>query len=603
MNGDGTRRRAAWFWAIPLVSTPVLFLLMTVLAKSLFGVALEGPGWIRELLLELLLGFVLLAFSRRGWLFVIVQALLMAMLTLGAAAKIAVWGWPPRPEEILALPELVRIVPPLVRLALLAPPVLMLVLVILNFKPRRAGLVAVAGLVAMVACVRLAPGAVVRLLDAGLEHSAWNEAQNYVARGPLLYFLSAECHARLDRPRPPAREALEGAIRRLERRAAALGPAERSGKPRNLYVVVLESFWDPSPLTAARFDRPPLDPAFLALWDRAGRSHALSGEFGGATANPELEILCGLPARALFPGVAFKGAVTHDMPCLPRLLGEAGWKTAAFHANVPDFWNRRWAYARIGFGRFFSKLDLEMDDRNGPYLDDASLYRQALAWEAGTSPVFRYMMTITGHWPYELAPAHATELDCHSKVKEVCAYARLAAHTSKELAAFVDTVLREDPGAVIVALGDHLPVLGAQLAGYQESGLVSTTWVPSMTGRELAALSSVPLLVVDGRRGPLPLGTVAQFELPRTVLRLLGRPVPYWMQLLRPPEGLHVRPLAQGFFVVPDSGEPVSCMGSNTGPVCREAGAWLQDAVIVGREMLLGDPSAVRPPAAAMTGG
>ncbi len=589
-EGWALRREGRWFWLLPLLSTPVLYGLMTLVAGSAFGVALSGHGWIGDLVLELLLGYVLLAFSRKGTLFVAAQAILMAVLMLGSAAKVAVWGWPPRPEEILALPELVRIVPPLVRAALLAPFVALLVVLAVNVRFRRAGVVALGLVAVLIAGIVLAPGVVVRIADAGIPHSAWNEAENYRTRGPLLYLVTAVCHARLARPHPPGKVELAAAVRRLAERASETGRVGEgpSAGRRNLYIVVLESFWDPAPLRAAGFDAPPLDPAFLSLWERAGKSHALSGEFGGATANPELEILCGLPARAIFPGVAFKGAVTGDLPCLPRQLAGQGWATAAFHPNVPDFWNRRWAYARLGFGRFFSKRNLELDDLNGPYLDDASLYRQLLAWRPGERPVFRYAMTITGHWPYDLAPRHRPEIACRSKVKDVCAYARLARHTSKELAEFVDTVLREDPDAVIVALGDHLPVLGTALAGYMESGLVSTTWIPDLSGEGLVTLSAVPLLVVDGRRGPLPVGTVAQYELPRLVLKLLGRPVPYWLELLRPPDGIHVRPVPQGFFVVPDVGEPYSCMKRPAPPGCRDAGAWLQDVVTVGRTILLG---------------
>jgi len=592
------------FWAVPLLSTPVFYGIMAWIAWTAFHVGVQGPGWIRDLLLQVAVGYLLLAFSRRLLPFLGAQGVLMAVVMLGSAAKVAVWGWPPRPEEILALPELIRIVPVPVAVALVAPFAVFAALTAYNLKLRRAGIVAVAGVLGVGAAVWLAPGPLVRFVDRGLERSKWNEAENYMRRGPLLYMLSTACHGRLDRPRPPAAEALRAAVRRLAGRGDDdTGRGEAGVPPRNLYVVVLESFWDPSPLAAARFDRPPLDPAFLALWERAGRSHALSGEFGGATANPELEILCGLPARAIFPGVAFKGGVVHDVPCLPHLLAGAGWAAAAFHPNVPDFWNRRWAYARIGFRRFFSRLDLELDDRNGPYLDDASLYRQALAWKAGDRPVFRYMMTITGHWPYELAPRHASTIACSSETTEVCAYARLVSHTSRELAELVDRIVREDPDALIVALGDHLPVLGAGLAGYRESGLVSTTWVPEMEARQLVTLSAVPLLVVDGRRGPVPVGTVAQFELPRMILERLGQPVPYWMRLLRPPRGLHVRPLAQGFFVVPEAGEPVSCLRSRDAPVCREAGAWLDDVVTVGRQVLLGDPGAVRGAAPDRAGG
>ena len=232
-------------------------------------------------------------------------------------------------------------------------------------------------------------------------------------------------------------------------------------------LILLESFWDARQLTAAGLSGDPLAPEFRALWNAAGDSHAMSPEFGGGTANPELEILCGTPTRLIFPGIAFATSVRRAIPCLPELLVDAGWTAAAFHPNVPGFWNRAATYPRLGFQRFYSLRDFKLDDRNGEFLSDASLYRQAWAKShprPDAPPELSYVLTYTGHWNYPLNPALRPYLiTSTSSVPEVARYASSTLYSSTELAAFIDQVLADDPNALIVALGR--PPAGARQAG------------------------------------------------------------------------------------------------------------------------------------------
>ena len=72
-------------------------------------------------------------------------------------------------------------------------------------------------------------------------------------------------------------------------------PSSAAFEPRNVHIVLLESFWDPALLKRANYNRDPLAPGFRRLWERADHSQALSPVFGGYTANAEFEILCGFP--------------------------------------------------------------------------------------------------------------------------------------------------------------------------------------------------------------------------------------------------------------------------------------------------------------------
>ena len=104
----------------------------------------------------------------------------------------------------------------------------------------------------------------------------------------------------------------------------------------------------------------PFPPELRALWAETGHSVTLSPVFGGYTANAEFEALCGFPVTE--NAVFFEGWLRRDVPCLPALLREAGYRTVASHPNVPGFWNRTHAYRLTGFDEYLSVADFDTSD-------------------------------------------------------------------------------------------------------------------------------------------------------------------------------------------------------------------------------------------------
>jgi len=587
-GGHGASTRSWWALGLPLLTTPALTAVIGTATRQLAHLPngrLLPPG---ELALQLVLAYLLLAFARRLSLFVASQVTLVAAFHAAQALKVTYMAGPIRPDDLVALPELVRVLHGASLLALAAPVAVLAALVLANlaWRPRAAFLAAVGGS-AMVAVMLLHPAWIVRLAEGGRPAVVWNQGATMLAEGPTGYLLGETARNRASRPPLPTRAEVEAVLAQ----ASPPGIPAPSATPRDVVLILLESFWDARQLSAAGLSRDPLSSGFRALWDAAGDSHAMSPEFGGGTANPELELLCGTPTRLVFPGIAFATSVRHALPCLPELLAEAGWTTAAFHPNVPGFWNRAAVYPRLGFQRFHSLRDFTLDDRNGEFLSDASLYRQAWAMShprPGAPPELSYILTYTGHWNYPLNPKlRPYVVTATSEVPEVARYASSTLYSSRELVTFIDQVITDDPDALIVALGDHLPVLGKRVGAYRESHLFSE-WVAGFTPQQLRTLTSVPLLMIDGRKGPVPLGTVSQFELPSLILERLGLPVPPWMAAMLPPEGWHIRTHPDGMLVLPPGGDPAFCHTREEGPVCEQAFGWLDRARIVARDVVLG---------------
>jgi hypothetical protein len=332
-----------------------------------------------------------------------------------------------------------------------------------------------------------------------------------------------------------------------------------------------------------------MDPRFRLLWEAGGHSHALSPVFGGYTANAEIEALCGFPVHE--DAVVFETSLRRDAPCLPRHLAEAGYVTLASHPNVAAFWNRVNAYRRVGFQAYWSQHDFALDDMNREMLSDASLYRQVLErirplLEAGT-PVFNYILTFSGHLDYPLGPARPPLVQARSAEPLVQGYANSLFYKSRELMAFLAELHDADPDGLVVVFGDHLPPLGYEYRAYVESGLLAGER-SAFTDAMFRTLVATPLLVLDGRRGPVAVGDLPLYRLPALTLELLGDRRPSLLTVAESAPGVVVRPLP-GANLVLLGGEPHACRQDPADhPACDEVAAWLAAVDDVARDLFGG---------------
>ena len=114
-------------------------------------------------------------------------------------------------------------------------------------------------------------------------------------------------------------------------------------KPRNVHLLILESFLDPRLFRDLKLSRDPVHPDFAALFgDQLGLS--IAPVFGGATSQAEFEVLCGVPALERLSSVEFNTFTGAPARCLPDLLGQLGYRAVASNAYKPNFFNTQSAY-------------------------------------------------------------------------------------------------------------------------------------------------------------------------------------------------------------------------------------------------------------------
>ncbi|MBP3635671.1 MAG: sulfatase-like hydrolase/transferase [Bacilli bacterium] len=63
---------------------------------------------------------------------------------------------------------------------------------------------------------------------------------------------------------------------------------------------------------------------------------------------------------------------------LQKLLKNEGYRTISMHANTGSFWNRINFHKSLGYDKFYSKVDYEIDEEIGLGLSDKSFFRQSV---------------------------------------------------------------------------------------------------------------------------------------------------------------------------------------------------------------------------------
>jgi hypothetical protein len=478
--------------------------------------------------------------------------------------------------------------------AIALPLALLVGLLVFNLKfrarPAQAGW---ALLIALPLGAAADPSPLSNSFDKFFGNTPWDQRENFIWRGGTVHLAQEGLRALASRPSVPTRDEVAAAIERRVATSQGVQPLVPLGHRRNLHVILEESFWDPTVLPAAHYSEDPIDPRFRDLWQQSNLTRGLSPAFAGQTANAEFEVLCGFPINQV--AVKFEFDLLRDVPCLPRILRDLGYRTVASHPNVPGFWNRYTAYERLGFETFWTKNEMDMTDVNGPFLSDRSLHRQVrekLQTTDDGRPVFDYIVTIDGHWMYDAGSERPQVLATSSQVADVGTYANMLHYKSRQMVDAIEAIRHDDPDSVIVLFGDHLPMLGHDFAGYVESGLLPDSF-GKFTKEQYDFSAGTPLLVSDGQNGPLDLGRIPMYRLPSVILRLLGEDRPTIFDLAQVPSSLIPRPLPGVMMTYQDSAPLELCKQDTDSPTCAEAADWLADILLIDHDLFSGHQHAL----------
>jgi len=178
-------------------------------------------------------------------------------------------------------------------------------------------------------------------------------------------------------------------------------------------------------------------------------------------------------------------------------------------------------------------------------------------------------------------------LTARSNNELVQRYGSVMRHKSHELIDEIERITAAEPEAIIIAFGDHLPTLGPEFGGYVESGLLADRF-GDFTLAHYGVSDATPLIVIDGRRGPLRVGSVPMFELPRLVMDLVGHTQNTLFDLSRTPGDHLYRPLPEATLVYGGREVAEVCRDGDSSLECRRAAEWLASIELLERDVFEG---------------
>jgi hypothetical protein len=255
------------------------------------------------------------------------------------------------------------------------------------------------------------------------------------------------------------------------------------------------------------------------------------------------------------------------------------------------FWNRVNAYRNIGFQTYWSIADFVQDDMNREFMADATLYRQVLEKIEPSlekkEPMLDYIVTYFGHWNYPLSSGRPSKITAKSNVEEVSTYANTVYYKSRELMGFIEQVRKKDPEGIIAVFGDHLPFLGENFAGYVDSGVLASNR-SGFTPEMFKFYVSTPMIIIDGKNGPLKLGSLPLYQLPKLLLNLLGFNDKTIIDYTNPIPDMRIRPLPGLHFNVSKDGKIDVCKEPPYSESCQKSVRWLNDVNVVSNDLFIG---------------
>ncbi len=428
--------------------------------------------------------------------------------------------------NIKELPELIDVLPPLYLAGFAATFVAPLGLFIWQFRWQRRLIGFTVPLLALLVILEIFPVAYATAFNRiAKDIQAWSDKYDVDVNGRLAMLLyhegqrlqfKAEATKYYDRPHFTATmHALAGQLSGISR-------------PRNIHLIVLESFVDPTLFAGATFSTSPQHPDFQRLVGN-NMGISISPVFGGGTAQAEFEALCGVPAFRDVVGTEFNAFSGHAAAawCLPGILHQMGWRTIASNAHKPNFFNAIKAYEGMGFDEiyfpkenapnmptYFSRGVLSKFES---YMFDGTLFDQNLAYLARTlkehpgQPVLNYILTAYGHFPHTMTdPSRPQFIRVMADTNDE--HFRLAVnqhyYRTQAMARYIEAIHKMDPNGLIVFISDHVPPLLKGNESYKALRYLNNE--PGGTFKNRL------LIFVDGKPTTLP--TIHHYDIPSLVL-------------------------------------------------------------------------------------
>lgn len=298
---------------------------------------------------------------------------------------------------------------------------------------------------------------------------------------------------------------------------------------RDVHLVVMEGFIDPTLFKAAKYTKDPFHPSFKKPFGNK-MGFSISPVVGGKTSQAEFEVLCGVPAFEELTGVEFNGFTGAQAYCLPGELRLAGYQPIASNAYNPSFFNTPNAYQGIGFSEIYfpreylngSDTYLSRGDTKDEmeYMFDRVLFSQNLEFitpllkKKDRPPLFNYVLTVYGHFPHllnEQKRPQVLKMLSPFKDPQLERAANQMFYRSEAVAEYVSQLIKLNEKSLIILVSDHVPPGQFGRKSYQKLHYLDNT-------DESLHMNRI-LIIEDGKAKKY--ATIHHYDVPAVVLNYI----------------------------------------------------------------------------------
>ncbi len=229
--------------------------------------------------------------------------------------------------------------------------------------------------------------------------------------------------------------------------------------------------------------------------------------------------------NSLYPsprGAVYFTHAQNDYHSLPEIIGNEGYYSTVFHPNNKSFWNRDVMYENTGYDHFFDVDAYEVTEGNsvGWGLKDKDFFSQSMKYlETMQKPFYAKFITLTNHYPFELAEEDATIEKYDSNSKTLNSYFQTARYMDESIEEFF-TYLKESglyEDSIIVLMGDHYGI-----SDFHKKAM-SMYLDQEYTDYLHVQLQRVPFYIhIPGQEGEVISKIAGQVDVKPTLLHLLG---------------------------------------------------------------------------------
>ncbi|MCF6514836.1 sulfatase-like hydrolase/transferase [Lactobacillus sp. S2-2] len=242
----------------------------------------------------------------------------------------------------------------------------------------------------------------------------------------------------------------------------------------------------------------------------------------GKTADAEMMMensLYGLPQGSAMSSYG----TSNTYQAAPAILNQKGYTTAAFHGDVPSFWNRDNTYKSWGYQYFFDKeyYNIKPNYNIGYGLKDKIFLKDSVKYiEKLPQPFYAKLITLTNHYPYELDKQNVDFPSLNTGDNTVDPYVQTAHYLDQAFKEFINYLKKTGlmKNSMIVLYGDHYGI-----SDNHKPAIAKLLKKKNINNYDLAEFKKVPFMIYGNNiKGKVDHTYGGEIDALPTIMHLLG---------------------------------------------------------------------------------